>query len=98
MGVIQILTNVSCRHSSRFQRALTSVEGILLRCPSVIRYLNAGSSLGGILEEVEIRAFIKSVMRRLCCGSSIEVVDICEAVSHEDHNIVAVWGSLQGCS
>lgn len=54
------------------------MKGILLGCACVIGNLQLGSALGGILEEVDIAASIKSVVRRIHGGIFQVIVDIGE--------------------
>jgi hypothetical protein len=60
-------------------RILTSIEGILLRRSSIIRYLNSCSAFASILEEINVRAFVEAVVRRVRCRRSVEVVNICKS-------------------
>lgn len=59
---------------------LTAIECVLVWRPGRIGDLDARSSLSGILVKVEVGAFVKAVVRRLCGRRAVEVVDVGEAV------------------
>jgi hypothetical protein len=62
------------------RRGLTAVKGVLVWRSCCIGDLDTCTSLCRILVEVEVGAFVKAVVRRLCSRRPVEVVDIGEAV------------------
>lgn len=59
---------------------LTAREGILLGCPSMVRYFYAPTLLHWVMVEVDIRALVEAVVRRFVRGRREVVMDVCEAV------------------
>lgn len=60
---------------------LTPCESILIICSWVIRNLDATLPLPGVLEQVDVRSFVKTMVTGLDVRGGIKVVDVTEAVS-----------------
>jgi hypothetical protein len=58
----------------------TAGEGILVGCASMVRYLYAPTLAHGIMVEVDIGAFVETVMRGLLGRWGDVVMDVCEAI------------------
>lgn len=61
------------------KESLTSFKSVLIFCTRLVGNLDATSPLVRILEEVDVRALVKSVVSRLHVFRAIEVVNVCEA-------------------
>ena len=58
---------------------LTSIESILVIRARVVCDLDAGTSLVGILEQVDVRTLVESMVGWLLRRKSVEVMNIAEA-------------------
>jgi hypothetical protein len=76
---------ISIYKSTQSQGTLTPVESILMRSPSIVRDLYACSSLRCVLEEVNVGAFVESVMRWFGCQRTIEIMYICKSAAYQNH-------------
>ena len=64
-------------------KLLTSIERILLWFARIVRYLQSCPSLAHVLEEIDVRPFIKSMVWRIRGWCTIEVVDVRKSVPNQ---------------
>lgn len=58
---------------------LTSIESILVVCADQIGNLYARPPLIRVFKQVDVGAFVESVMRRFCGFGAIEIMNIAES-------------------
>lgn len=71
---------VSCPQHSRYVALLlTAIECILITRSWVVCDLDATSSIIGVLEQVDVRSLVESMVPGLYFGGRVEIMDVAES-------------------